>query len=85
MDVTVYGPLRGATGEKTVTVAFEGGTVADALDALVSAYPRTEQHLYDDGSLSASARISVDGETADPDDDCPPDADLSIHPPMQGG
>jgi molybdopterin synthase sulfur carrier subunit len=85
MEVTVYGPLRGATGEKTVTVAFEGGTVADALDALVSAYPRAKQHLYDDGTLSASARISVNGDTADPDDDCPPDADVSIHPPMQGG
>ncbi|SEW02848.1 hypothetical protein SAMN05216285_1928 [Natrinema salifodinae] len=38
-DVTVYGPLRSATGAKTVTIEWPGGTVADAVAALVDAYP----------------------------------------------
>jgi molybdopterin synthase sulfur carrier subunit len=85
MRVTVYGPLRGATGEKTVAVDFAGGTVSEALAALVDAYPRAEQHLYEDGQLLSSVRVAVDGESADPDDDCPPDAEVSVHPPMRGG
>ena len=85
MEVTVYGPLRGATGEKTVTVDFDGGTVSDALGALVAAYPRAADHLYDEGALTTGIRVSVDGRTADPDDDCPADADLTVHPPLRGG
>lgn len=86
MKVTVYGPLRGATGEKTVSVDFEGGTVADALDAIVEAYPRTKRELYDDsGTLLPSVRVVVDGEAVDPDDPCPPDASLALHPAVRGG
>jgi len=85
MEITVYGPLRGATGEKTVTVDFDGGTVAEALDAFVDVYPRAAQHLFDDGTLQSSVRVTVDGERVDPADDCPGDATLSVHPAMQGG
>lgn len=86
MDVVVYGPLRAATGGKTVRVDFGGGTVREALDTLVAANPRVEQHLYRaDGSLAPSVRVSVDGERAEPADPCPPDATLSIHPAMRGG
>lgn len=86
MDVTVYGPLRSATEQKTVSVAFGGGTVREALAAFVEAYPRAERQLYrDDGSLEPSVRITVSGEPADPDDECPEDATVSIHPAMQGG
>lgn len=86
MDVVVYGPLRAATGGKTVRVDFGGGTVRAALDALVAAHPRVEQQLYRaDGSLAPSVRVSVDGERAEPADPCPPDATLSIHPAMRGG
>jgi molybdopterin synthase sulfur carrier subunit len=86
MEVTVYGPLRSATGEKTVTVAFEGGTVAEALDRFVDAYPRARPQVYDDGGeLRASVRVSCDGERVDADDPCPPDATLALHPAVQGG
>lgn len=85
MEVTVYGHLRGATGEKTVIVDFDGGTVREAVSALVEAYPRAERHLFDDDALESSVRLSVDGATVDPEDDCPADAELSVHPPMQGG
>jgi molybdopterin converting factor small subunit len=86
MQVTVYGQLRSATGEKTVVVDFDGGTVRDALGAFVEAYPRAEQHLFrEDGDLEPSVRLSVDGNAADVDDDCPAEAALSVHPAMQGG
>jgi len=86
MEVVVYGPLRGATGAKTVHVDVDGDTVGAALDALVATHPRVEHHLYRaDGSLAPSVRVSVDGERADPEDPCPRDATLSIHPAMRGG
>lgn len=85
MRVTVYGPLRGATGSKAVTVAFGGGTVAEAVAAFVDAYPRASGELYDDGTLRPSVRVTRDGERVDPDDPCPPDADITIVPAMRGG
>jgi molybdopterin synthase sulfur carrier subunit len=86
MDVTVYGPLRSATGGKRVSVDFDGGTVRDAVDAFVDAYPRAERHLFDaDGRLVPSVRLSVDGRAADPDEPCPADATLAVHPAMRGG
>jgi molybdopterin synthase sulfur carrier subunit len=85
MQVTVYGQLRSATGEKTVSVDFEGGTVGAALSTFVEAYPRAAGHLYSDGDLAPSVRVSVDGESVGVEDDCPPDAALSVHPAMQGG
>ena len=86
MQITVYGPLRSATGEKTVSVAFDGGTVEDALVAFVESYPRARSRLYtDDGRIRSSARVSVNGERVDLDADCPPDADVAVFPAVQGG
>ncbi|MEF8783044.1 MAG: ubiquitin-like small modifier protein 1 [Haloarculaceae archaeon] len=86
MEVIVYGRLRSATGQKQVTLEFTGGTVGDALQTFVSAYPRAKRHLYrDDGELAPSVRISINGETTDLEEACPPDASLSIHPAMRGG
>ena len=85
MEITVYGPLRSATGEKVVIVDFDGGTVAEALDCFVAAYPRARPQLYDDGELRASVRVARDGERVDAADPCPPDASLSLHPAVQGG
>ena len=86
MDVTVYGPLRSATGDKHVSIEFDGGTVRDALDTFVTAYPRAERHLFqDDGALISSVRIALDGEPADLEDHCTEDATLTIHPAMRGG
>jgi molybdopterin converting factor small subunit len=86
MELTVYGPLRSATGAKRVTVDPDGATVEAVLEALVTAYPRAETHLVDDaGDLRPSVRITVDGERAALDDDCPVGADVSIVPAMRGG
>lgn len=86
MQFTVYGPLRGATGAKTVTVEGDPETVADAIDAFVEAHPGTDRYLYDDGgSLRPSVRVTVDGDRADPSDPCPPDAGITLMPAVQGG
>jgi len=86
MEITVYGPLRSATGDKRVSLDFEGGTVREAIEALAAAYPRAEGHLYrPDGTIAPSVRVAVDGESADLDDECPADAGLSVHPAMRGG
>lgn len=86
MNVTVYGPLRSATGGKHVSVDFEGGTVREAVDAFVAAHPRAKTHLHDaEGRFASSVRVTVDGEPVDLDDPCPAEASLSIHPAMRGG
>ncbi|WP_226005532.1 MoaD/ThiS family protein [Natrinema salinisoli] len=83
--VTVYGPVRSATGDKTVTLEWAGGTVADAVAAIVESYPRAEPHLYDDEEIRASVRVSIDGERAGLEDRVPEDAALSVVPAVQGG
>lgn len=84
-EVTVYGPLRSATGEKTVTLEWSGGTVADAIETLVDAYPRAESHLYDGDELRPSVRVAVDGERAALEDRVSADASLTLMPAVQGG
>jgi len=86
MDLTVYGPLRSATGEKQVRVDPDDETVRAVIEAFVDAYPRARGHLVDDaGALRPSVRVTVDGERAGLDDDCPPDADVALFPAMRGG
>lgn len=85
LAITVYGPLRSATGEKHVEIEFGGATVADAIEAFAANYPRARAQLYDDGTLRPSVRVSVDGERADPEDPCPPEASLALHPAVRGG
>ena len=86
MELTVYGPLRSATGGKTVSLSVEAATVAALLDAFVAAYPRTESQLFDDaGALRPSVRVTLDGETAALDDPLPADAEVALFPAMRGG
>jgi molybdopterin converting factor small subunit len=86
VEVTVYGPLRSAAGEKQVTLSPDGGTVRAVVRELRAEYPRTESHLLDDdGALRPSVRVTVDGETADLDDPCPPGAAVAVFPAMRGG
>lgn len=84
-DVTVYGPLRSATGAKTVTIEWPGGTVADAVAALVDAYPRAEAHLSDGDAVRPSVRASIDGERATLDEPVPDGASLTLVPAVRGG
>jgi molybdopterin converting factor small subunit len=86
MELTVYGPLRSATGDKRVSVEPTGATVRAVLDALVASYPGAESHLVDDdGELRPSVRVTVDGERAGLDDECPPAAEVAVFPAMRGG
>jgi ThiS family. len=86
VEVTVYGPLRAATGGKHVTIDPDDETVRSVLDALVAAFPRAASHLVDDaGDLRPSVRVTVDGERADPDAAVPADAVVAVFPAMRGG
>ena len=86
MEVTVYGPLRAATGAKTVEVGVDGDTVGAVIAAVVDAYPRAESQLVDeDGDMRPSVRVMVDGEEADRDERVPPGAAVELFPAMRGG
>ena len=86
MELTVYGPLRAVTGEKTVTVEPDGRTVRSAVDAFVERYPRASTHLTDEaGTLRPSVRVQLDGESASLDDPLPPDASMTLFPAMRRG
>ena len=84
-EVTVYGPLRSATGGKTVTLEWAGGTVADALAALVDAYPRAEPYVSEDDRIRPSVRVSLEGERVDLVTRVPEEASLTVVPAVQGG
>ncbi|OLZ41776.1 molybdopterin synthase sulfur carrier subunit [Natrinema saccharevitans] len=84
-EVTVYGPIRSATGDKTVVLEWAGGTVADALAAFVEAYPRAESQLYDGDAVRASVRVSIDGDRVEFEDRVPEGAALAVVPAVQGG
>ena len=84
-SVTVYGPLRSATGAKVIAVDVTGGTVADVVEAVVDAYPRSRPYLYDGGEVRPSVRVAVDGERATLDAPVPADAEVTLFPAVQGG
>ena len=85
MELTVYGPLRSATGGKRVKIEADG-TVEDVLEALFAEFPRAESHLLDEeGALRPSVRVVQDGESLNLEDTCSPDAPLKVFPAMRGG
>lgn len=86
MELLVYGPLRSATGGKRASVDPTDRTVEAVVKAFVDAYPRAASQLVDEtGALRPSVRVTVNGERAAPDDDCPPDAEVALFPAMRGG
>ncbi|AUV82558.1 molybdopterin synthase sulfur carrier subunit [Salinigranum rubrum] len=86
MELTVYGPLRSATGEKTVQVDSEGETVRDVLEAFVDAYPRAGAHLTDDeGALRPSVRVLVGERKVDLDESVADADSMQLFPAMRGG
>lgn len=62
VPITIPTPLRGyAGGQKTIAV--EGGTVGEALDALMQQYPNLRQHLFaDDGQLRSFVNVYLNDE-----------------------
>jgi molybdopterin synthase sulfur carrier subunit len=86
MEITVYGELRAATGEKTVELDADVATAEDAIAAFLDAYPRARSRLLDeDGEVRASVRVALDGENVGLDTACPDDAEIQLFPAMQGG
>ncbi len=62
VPITIPTPLRGyAGGQKTIAV--DGGTVGEALDALTRQYPNLRQHLFaDDGQLRSFVNVYLNDE-----------------------
>lgn len=86
VNLLLYGPLRGATGEKRVTVEPAGNTVSDLLDAFLDAYPRVSSHLLDeDGDLRPSVRVVVDGDRATLEHRVTGAEEVKLFPAMRGG
>ena len=62
VPVTIPTPLRGyAGGQKTIAV--EGNTVGEALNALTTQYPNLRQHLFsEDGKLRSFVNVYLNDE-----------------------
>lgn len=88
MELTVYGPLRGVTGSKTVSLpdVDHKESILNVLERFVERYPRAEAQLFDEaGTLRSSVRVLVNGERVVPETPCPSTADISLIPAAQGG
>lgn len=86
MRITVFGPLRSATGEKTVELSPAGETVRDLLDTFVNEHPKTSTHLSDDdGNIRPSVRVMVGEHKAKLDDPIPEGEQVKLFPAMRGG
>lgn len=91
VHVTLYGPLRGVTGEKTVELSVESGgndgtepTLDDVVRSFVETYPRSrDQLLTDEGATRPSVRLLCDGEPRERD--ATVTGDVSLFPAMRGG
>ena len=91
VHVTLYGPLRGVTGEKTVELSVERGesdeaepTVDDVVRAFVETYPRSrDQLLAEGGAIRPSVRLLCDDEPRERD--TPVTGDVSLFPAIRGG
>jgi len=91
IEVVLFGPLRDAAGEKSMTLALaDGATVTDALDGLVAKAPDVEDQLPD-GLDTGSSRVVVaknDVSVAQLDGAETPLTDgdtLRLSPPITGG
>jgi MoaD family protein len=86
MELLVYGPLRAATGSKTVELQTRGDTVGDLLDELVAEYPRIASQLVDsDGDVRPSVRVVVDDERATLEQPVSETQTVKVFPAMRGG
>lgn len=89
VTVRIPTPLRSATdGQSTVEV--EGGTVDEALRALVDRYPELAENLYDeDDNLRQFVNVYVDDEDVrykdGVDTTLEPGDEVSIVPSIAGG
>lgn len=86
--VRIPTPLRPYTsGREYVTV--DGGTVAEALDSLVSQYPELKAHLFNDGKLRNFVNVFLGEEDTryldGPQTTITPDSKLLIIPSIAGG
>ena len=62
VPITIPTPLRGYAGGQR-TIAVDGGTVGEALDALTRQYPNLRQHLFaDDGQLRSFVNVYLNDE-----------------------
>ena len=86
MQVRVFGPLRSATGDKTVEVTVDPDVVQDVVDAFLDEYPKMRSQIYSsEGSIRPSVRVLVDGEKVSLEDPCTAESVVSLFPAMQGG
>jgi len=62
IQVLIASPIRSCT-EGASTVSVEADSIREAMDRLVSDYPRLRAHLYDDaGTLRSFVSLFLNGE-----------------------
>lgn len=62
VECDLFGPLRDAVGEKTVTRTVpEGATVGDLLAGLADEYPALSGQLLDGGEVAGGLNVTLNG------------------------
>jgi molybdopterin synthase sulfur carrier subunit len=90
MKIHIPTPLRAYT-DKQETVLVDGGTVAEGLAALTSAFPAMQQHLYStEGKLRSFVNVYLNDEDvrylpAKEDSAVTANDELTIIPSIAGG
>ena len=88
-QIRIPTPLRKLTNEQDIVMA-EGGTLAEAIDALEGAYPGIKERLVDEaGGIRRFVNIYINGEDVRFLDNITtplkPDDEVSIVPAVAGG
>lgn len=90
MQWKLFADLAEVAGAKRVTVQVEpGGTVQDALDALLAAHPALEARVLEDGELADHMNVLRNGANVHHQDGLATvleaGDELALFPPVSGG
>ncbi|WP_174590738.1 ubiquitin-like small modifier protein 1 [Methanocella conradii] len=81
----LFANFREKAGRKEIALDVKGGTVMDAIKALIAAYPGLEPLMLQEGMLKPYVNVLVNGRKAGPMDRVNEGDELAIFPPVSGG
>jgi molybdopterin synthase sulfur carrier subunit len=81
----LFANFREVTGKKDLALEVSGGTVMDAIRALIAFYPGLGPLMLHDGALKPYVNVLINGKTSKPSDKILEGDELAVFPPVSGG